>query len=241
MTRMKSSLPQNLAIAFKTIVEVVKNNGIVRVLSSMIMFSMFCIMIYVLANQDSVLKGFAKYQRELANKEHIEKVEFRMKYINPRIDGLLYNLLLKTDAQRVCVIEMHNGTDNLTGLPFIYGEITYENVSNSDVQLIAEDYGRMNLSKYPISYKIYKDRHWSGTIEELKQIDPKLAMAMTYNNAKYVYFILLRGNSTELGFLSITYNDVSRLNKQKTYGEAIYSAQELSILLDYSNNAEIKK
>lgn len=238
---MRNSLPQNLAIAFKTIVEVVKNNGIIRVLSSMIMFSIFCIMIYVLVNQDSVLKGFAKYQKELENKEHIEKVEFRMKYINPRIDGLLYNLLLKTDAQRVCVIEMHNGTDNLAGLPFIYGEITYEKVSDSEIQLIADDYGRMNLSKYPISYKIYKDRVWCGTIEELKEIDPKLGMTMSYNNEKYVYFILLRGNSTELGFLSITYNDTSRLNKEKTYGEAVYSSQELSILLDYSNNAEIKK
>lgn len=238
---MPNSLPHNLAIAFKTVVEVVKNNGVFRTLTSLLLFSMFCIVIYVFINQDSITRSFAKYQKELVQKEHIQKVEFRMKYINPRVNGLLYNLLLRTGSQRVYVIEMHNGTDNLAGLPFIYGEITYEKVSGSDIELISEDYGRMNLSKYPITSKVYKDRYWCGTIDELKEIDPKLATTMKYNKAEYIYFFLLKGNLTELGFLGVTYQDTIDINFNKTYGEALYAVQELSILLDYSDNAQIIK
>ena len=59
--------------------------------------------------------------------------------IKPYVTGLLKSTLIEMDADRAFVIELHNGTNNTTGLPFVHCTMTYEEDAKR-IEKIDEDY-----------------------------------------------------------------------------------------------------
>ena len=79
---------------------------------------------------------------------------------------MIFNRILPTlDADRVWLIELHNGAKNLTtGLPFLYGDMRIEAVSDG-VLNVDEEYTDFSLSKYPFIDKIFEDGYFYGHLE----------------------------------------------------------------------------
>lgn len=228
---------EQLGFLEKTI-KLIEKYGLFKIFKALCVIALFVYIMYNGANLDSLI---SKVSHEVINREHTEKVEAHdralmvRQSIKPQIDKLLEQVLHKLNADRVFVIEMHNGTNNTSGLPFIYGEMTYEAVANG-IEHIDDDYTNLNLSRFSFPLFIEKNHLWQGTMEELEKVDPKIAKRMMSNDATYMAITHIHGVKNELGFFGVTYcNEKPPKSQQEILTIIMEATQKLSTMLDNSN------
>lgn len=209
--------------------------GIFRVVGAIIVIGLFGMVLGLFIYQKPLIEKMIEAQRIEQTKEHSNSMQLRLNHINPQVNAILLKLLIETGSDRVFVAEMHNGSNNPTGLPFVYGEITYEQVIDPNTQLIAEEYGVFNLSRFTFVNYIHKNKIFSGSIEDLEKIDHKLATRMGQNDVRYCHIVSLSGSNVSIGFLGATY--INRPYKKNTDGKMIDASQKISILLDLYNKS----
>lgn len=211
--------------------------GIGRILSGLMILAIFGGMIIIFTNQKEIIRSIIQEENTKKEEIHSNNMELRVKTINPQIDNILLELLLDTGADRAYIIEMHNGSNNITGLPFIYGEMTYEKVLDKETGFIADEYEKMNLSKYPFMTKVFEDVCWNGTTKEMEVIDFKLSQRLDLNGVKYTYIMKLGGSSVDIGFIGISFINGMPDMAKPINGKMLTASQKVSILLDLSSNA----
>lgn len=168
---------------------------------------------------------------EEVKKEHADLSEKRFE-VSPLIDSELKSLLINLDADRAAIIEMHNGTNNTSGLPFIYGDMAYEQISPK-VGYAQDEFKNFNLAKLPFVALHYKDKTWIGSTDEVAKEDGYFAAKLRVVNAEYGAFIMLNGINGPLGFLTLHFNSpTNHPPKAKIIAETTHSAQIISTLLD---------
>lgn len=210
--------------------------GYKKVISSLFIFILFIATVIVFLNQKSIMDKIIFEQKKEQQMEKINHMKFRMTEVNPRVDAILYKLLVQTKATRAFIIEMHNGTDNPTGLPFVFGDMTYEKLSNDSLESVIFQYNHLNLSAMPMANYLIKNKKFIGTIEELSKIDINLSKKLDSNGAKFIIIYGLRTIDIEIGWVGLTYTDDVCENMSKVEGSVIDASQNLSILLDITNN-----
>lgn len=162
---------------------------------------------------------------------HDAAIEVR-KQIKPQIDRILNKTLHDVDADRIFVLEMHNGTNNPSGLPFLYVEMTYCAVADN-VEHIDDDYVNINLSRFEFPYFLETQHYWYGRIEDLMKVDSKLALRLQSNDAKYFAIMTIQGIQTELGYFGVTFTrDISIDNTDTLMMKLTDATQQLAALLD---------
>lgn len=208
-------------------INLIEKHGLVRIFKAIFVLMAFFFVLYNGQNVSKLVENVIK-KHEI---EHSAALEYRKK-INPEIEMILNELLINTGANRAFVMEMHNGTSNISGLPFYYGEMTYEKVT-PNVSHVDEDYKNINLSRFSFIYYLDEHHSWHGTIDDLGSIDNKLSMRMKSNDANYGIFVCIHGIEKAIGFLGITYcNGSLPPNLNKAIGNVNIASQKLSSLLD---------
>jgi hypothetical protein len=157
------------------------------------------------------------------------------KTVNPKITKSMLKLMYKTDADRVCIFEMHNGKDNPTSLPFIYCDMTYEEAKD-DIGYISDEYENLNMSKYNFPSYIYENRYFVGTTNDLNQIDKKIARRFEDDGVKYLAAIIIH-SKVDIGFLMLLYNSVPS-DTDEILKQTSYYVQEISLYLDYKSQTK---
>lgn len=160
------------------------------------------------------------------------------KEINPKVTKTMTKLLYKMEADRISILEMHNGKENPTALPFIYCDMTYEETTDM-IPYVSEEYVDLNMSKFTFPSYLYKHRYFIGSVEEIYSIDKKLAMRLEANNVKYCGIILIRTN-IDIGFLMLSYMEKPTKSNDLILAELSYYVQEIGTYLDYAKQVEIK-
>ena len=92
---------------------IVKNYGITRILTTSLLVGIISIFFYFLFNPNTAFEIYERW-REV---KHSELMELRMENA-PKIQLLLDRLTFKVDASRSMILELHNGSDGVGGLPF---------------------------------------------------------------------------------------------------------------------------
>lgn len=162
--------------------------------------------------------------------EHIRMVN------SEKVRNSMLKLQNKSDADRVSVLEMHNGKENPTGLPFRYCDMTYEVVFDS-VPYVSDEYEDVNMSRFTFPDYLYKHRYFIGTTQDLKMIDKKLASKLENNDVNYFGIMLVR-NSKEIGFLMISYYTKPILTDNEIGSMLSDHAQEIGYYLDLNEHIE---
>lgn len=232
---------EQLSFLEKT-VKLIERYGLFKIFKALCVILIF---VYIMCNGANLIDTLiGRISRETIDRAAVEKVEAHDRAMNirqeakPKIDNMLEYTLSKTDCDRVFVIEMHNGTNNTAGLPFVYGEMTYETVREG-VTHIDEDYTSLNLSRF--SFPLFVNRHyyWIGTIEELRRVDPKIAQRLASNDVTYLALIDIHGVKNELGFFGITYcNGRQPKSREEIITVLMEESQKLSTLLDFATYAD---
>lgn len=224
------------------VILIVEKYGLFRIFKALFVMAVFIYVMYNAQNFDSIIKEIVKTEMESHNDdmktEHDAAMEVR-RNVDSKIQSILKEILLKTDADRVFVMEFHNGNNNTSGLPFIYGELTYE-VEAAGIASVADDYNNLNLSRFTFPTYLESKQMWIGEIEELANVDTRLSKRLSSNDVTYFAIIRLHGLNNPLGYMGISYcNGKTHDDSTELEMEMVRAGQQLSSLLDVSNNNTI--
>ena len=210
--------------------DLVANHGAWKILSSTLVLCMCIMMITITLNPGIVLEKIEQYTERVAE----NKREWREKN-DPIIRADMRNMMYHLDANRVSVMEFHNGKSNPGGLGFYYVDMTYE-VCKDDCLSIANQYVNVNLSLLNISTILYRDGYWYGTTGELRKTDPMLANMIERNGTKWIALLLLEG-SLELGILEVSFDCTPSAERLPIIGRDIRKlGAQIASKLDYRAN-----
>lgn len=162
---------------------------------------------------------------------HTEQMQMR-ENIKPYITSLLKDAIVTMGADRAFIIELHNGSNNKAGLPFIHCTMTYEEVAQ-DIEPIDEDYQNLSLSRFNFPDYLHTHDLWFGTIDEFAKIDQKAAGRL--RNACTTYFVIttIRSCDNEIGYFGFMYCDDNKPKDSKEIMEfVVHAVQKLSKWLD---------
>lgn len=149
---------------------------------------------------------FEKYQ-EWQSKQHVEKLEIRLQN-NKKLHILSEKLLYKIDADRVLILELHNGLSSNSGLPFAKCSATYEAL-NDNVQPISDQYQDVNLSLMPFATELFNNHYWYGNTDELQEIDKALSYRMLSNDTSHFAGCVIEGIDKPLAFLFVSFKSIT--------------------------------
>lgn len=189
----------------------VKKAGLQNIILTVMVLFVVTVAAQFVFNPEGVIK---KYE-EINNKRHTEAVIKRLEN-EPEIRANLLSLKNELHADRVYVLETHNGGTNLAGLPFLYVDLTYAEPKSSLTWLESE-YKNVRLSRYPWATELYQNSYYSEPVDYLKDLDPELYFRLTSENVSYMAAIMMYGRNNPSGVLGVVY----------TSGDAMPSKDEI--------------
>ena len=152
--------------------------------------------------------------------------------IKPQITSILQESLHKLHADRAFVIELHNGSNNTAGLPFIHCTMTYEEVAKG-IEPADEDYQNLTLSRFSFPQFLHENDFWSGLVKEGDSIDPKIAKKLISTDVNYIAITTIKSDECEIGYYGVVYcNEHVPYDKDEVIKTMISNVQHLSKLLD---------
>ena len=177
----------------------VKKAGLQNIILTVMVLFVVTVAAQFVFNPEGVVK---KYE-EINNKRHTEAVIKRLEN-EPEIRANLLSLKNELHADRVYVLETHNGGTNLAGLPFLYVDLTYAEPKSSLTWLESE-YKNVRLSRYPWATELYQNSYYSEPVEYLKDLDPELYFRLTSENVSYMAAIMMYGKNNPSGVIGVVY------------------------------------
>ena len=194
---------------FERIIKFSNKYSILSILKAALVTLIIGITIYVISTPEVIVKQINEYQME----QHDKMMKTR-ENATIKLHSLCQDLLYSSGADRVWIIEFHNGKTNMAnGLPFDFGIMTIEHTKDG-VYSVQEEYKDFPVSYYPLIYKVYSDGYWYGTVDELKSIDKKLYYKMLSNNTEYLACLELYSDDKPLAILGVSYVDSTNIDKK---------------------------
>lgn len=226
----ETSQDENFTILTKML-NLIQKHGVWNIIKALLLLVTFAVVMYSVTHIDDLVQKAFKEQTEEAASKHNAVMQHRSN-IKPKIDLLLKETLNELNADRVFVIEMHNGTNNLSGLPFVYCEMTYE-VCRPGVDRVDDEYGAVVLSRYTLPYYMSEHRYFVGSVDTLERMDSKLAHRMKANGSSYLCVTNMYGVNNYLGYVGIGFAEGSEPPADEHLIDAVYKlSQKISTLLD---------
>ena len=206
--------------------EMLKKNGLQNILLT-IMVLFLTIVVGRVAIEPEIL--FNKME-EIKQKNHTESV---LKRINnePQIREAVINLRSELDADRVYILETHNGGENLSSLPFLYVDLTYAEPRHQ-ASWMEDEYKNVRLSRYPWATEVFKSTYWSDDIENLDALDPELYLRLKSEGAKFMAVMMLYGTYNPCGVVGVVYTDEDHPADEQIKRVLMRYATTLSTLLN---------
>ena len=220
----------NPVTMFEQAVRVIKENKTLDIVKTILIFALLLYIGYHVNDIPEIVKHAFDTRNTELQLEHDSAVE-RRRVIKPQVDLILSETMATLKADRVYIIEMHNGTNNTAGLPFIYGEMTYEAARNG-IEHVDEDYVSINLSRF--DFPMYLEEHYMfyGTINELSKVDSKLSMRMSANGVTYMAITAMHGANNELGYFGVSYCNNEPMDEDLIIRTITVASQKLATMLD---------
>ena len=203
---------------FEKTVQVVDKYGSWKVFQAIIYLGLFLFIIfYIPAITKATVERVTTESINSADKDketkHLENLELR-KEMQPQIYAILGTFLEKTRADRAFIVELHNGSNNLNGVPFLHGSVTYDK-SREGLEPIDEDYQNLSLSRFSMSTYLHANYNYIGSVEKLSTIDKKLSAKLVSNDVKYIAVMTLHNGTNEWGWFGLIYNRETDIPSEK--------------------------
>lgn len=229
----------NILRLFENSVKVVDKYGIWKVFITIILIGLFAAVIYGASSFKEIVEKttIVAIQENAKNREieHIDNLEKR-RAMQPKINAILDNFLVKTNADRAFIIELHNGSNNINGIPFLHASVTYEKVING-LDNIDEEYQNLSLSRFEMPSYLHLNLNFIGSMDELMKIDAKLAKKLMSNDVKYIAITTLHNGLHEWGWFGVLYHDEDKVPTEKEIlNEMLICSQSVNSVLTLINN-----
>ena len=164
-----SEIINALSNAFAKVVSAVKRNGALISAWAVLLFIILYNFIIYPININEIIKE----KHDQMEAQHNENVDKRL-LADQMIPTILENIRIKYNLDRVSLLEMHNSTQNINGVSFLYLSMIYEEVADS-VDYITDSYQYQRTGNF---YEMFTDMKTDGCVilNDMDNIkDPKYA------------------------------------------------------------------
>ena len=182
-----------------TIHKFLAKNGFKKLVMDLIGVAMAVIIGLWLFQPGIFVERFKKYEDE----QHEYRKELRSNN-TPLVQEELNKLREQYNVSWAAVWELHNSTNNLDGLPFLFASLTYESL-NPALTPIAQQFDEVRLSLHPLSTYLEKNEIWCGYVDELLDIDVAAYHRAKALNIEYLGFKLLSVDGEPKAVLSVAF------------------------------------
>lgn len=186
---------------FERVNHFVEKHGLKNIVLTVMVAAVLGLVSYAFLNPTAVVNAIDKVRAEKASEQMRERIA-----ADPAIRANLITLRETLDADRAFVFEMHNGNANLTGLHFIYVDMTYDEPEDG-LDKICDSYLNMRTSMFPWVGEIYNRHYWFGSIEKMREIDPEIYYRLKKEGIENLAMIMIDDEQTDssCGILGIAY------------------------------------
>ena len=164
-----SEIATALSNAFAKVVSAVKRNGALVSAWAVLLFVILYNFIVYPININELIKE----KHDQMEAQHNENVDKRL-LADQMIPTILENIRIKYNLDRVSLLEMHNSTQNINGVSFLYLSMIYEEVADS-VDYITDSYQYQRTGNF---YEMFTEMKKRGCVimNDMDNIkDPKYA------------------------------------------------------------------
>ena len=187
----------------------IKKNGLKKIVMDIIAV---CVVVFIglWIFQPGIFSNRLDQYREA---RHAEKMTERLNN-TPLIQSELDKFKIQTNASWVSVWELHNSTNNLDGMPFLFASLTYESM-NPALTPIAEQFDNVRLSLYPLASYLREHEMWYGDVEAIKEVDNTAYYRAKALGIKYLGFRLMEIEGSPNAVMSFAYVEGAELPNEK--------------------------
>ena len=137
------------------------------------------------------------------------------------------------NADRVFLFELHNGKKSAGGLPFVYADMSYEEVNiEKCLEYVGTEFQNIPLTLYKYPHYMFHKRYEYVTLEEIATIDNAFAKHIETIGGKYLATIYITIHGKPLGFLCASFHSEPVLTDAVIKEKMENSARILKPLLD---------
>lgn len=144
-----------LSNAFAKVVNAVKRNGVLISTWAVLLFIILYNFIIYPININEIIKE----KHDQMEAQHNENVDKRL-LADQLIPTILENIRIKYTLDRVSLLEMHNSTQNINGVSFLYLSMIYEEVADS-VDYITDSYQYQRTGNF---YEMFAEMKKDGCV-----------------------------------------------------------------------------
>ncbi len=191
---------------------------------------------YIFANKAA--KGAVETQ--LIIQQQIHDYEMNMRLQNSSaLNSLVVQLMYEVKADRVLLAEYHNGSSNVSGIPFLKWSVTFESFRDEVGFSVANDYQLQQITLYPFITHIGENYLYRGYVEtELKEIDKSYAYKLLSHGIEYIIVSqIVNDKGSKCGMLILEYTDASVIDEFNVKQKLHKASQECAALLTLSKHS----
>ena len=191
---------------------------------------------YIFANKAA--KGAVETQ--LIIQQQIHDYEMNMRLQNSAaLNSLVVQLMYEVKADRVLLAEYHNGSSNVSGIPFLKWSVTFESFRDEVGFSVANDYQLQQITLYPFITHIGENYLYRGYVEtELKEIDKSYAYKLLSHGIEYIIVSqIVNDKGSKCGMLILEYTDASVIDEYNVKQKLHKASQECAALLTLSKHS----
>lgn len=213
--------------------------GLKKMLKAFGFCALVCGFIFFMFSTQTYRSMIAQTAQDSQSESHTIGTEIRSE-ASSKINSRLLKMTIAMGADRAFILEMHNGKENPTNLPFNYVDMTYEEINDANgcVEYISDGFENLNMGRYNFPYYITEHNFFIGDVEAFKAIDKKMGYRLIDEEVGYIALVLIK-TSKEIGFLGVTYKDKPEMDDEELHGKICTYVQEIACLLDYSKQREL--
>ena len=179
-------------------------------------------------------------KEQLILQEQIHDYEMNLRMENSAaLNNVVMQLMYETKADRVLLAEYHNGSSNVSGVPFLKWSVTFESFTDDVGFGVANEYQQQQITLYPFITHIGENYLYRGFVEtELKSIDKSYAYKLMSHKIEYIIVSQIVNNKgSKCGMLILEYTDASVINEYVVKQKLHRASQECAALLTLSHHS----
>lgn len=200
----KHTILETIALAFSKFVGAVKRNGIaISTYCCLLLIFLYSVIINPI-NIENVINTMQK-NSEVAHTASVDKRLLADQLIPPILENIRY----KYNVDRVCILELHNSTENINKVSFLYMSVVYENFdySNDSIDFISDSYQKQRTSEY---YEIFNEldekgfMYFENLTEYQGDVNARLIRKVIKNGAQSMLLVPLINKGRIDGIIVLT-------------------------------------
>jgi hypothetical protein len=179
-------------------------------------------------------------EAQLAIQKQIHDYEMNMRLQNSAaLNSLVVQLMYESHADRVLLAEYHNGSSNVSGIPFLKWSVTFESFRDEVGFSVANDYQQQQITLYPFITHIGENYLYRGFVEtDLKAIDKSYAYKLLSHKIEYIIVSqIVNDKGSKCGMLILEYTDASVIDEYNVKQKLHKASQECAALLTLSKHS----